>query len=33
VDDIREIIAALRAHFPAIQGPKHDDICYATQNR
>ncbi|HTL15405.1 MAG TPA: 4-hydroxy-3-methylbut-2-enyl diphosphate reductase [Thermomonas sp.] len=33
VDDTREIIAALKARFPAIQGPKNDDICYATQNR
>lgn len=33
VDDTRSIIAALRARFPLIQGPKHDDICYATQNR
>lgn len=33
VDDTREIIAALRQRFPAIQGPKNDDICYATQNR
>ncbi|WP_146910188.1 4-hydroxy-3-methylbut-2-enyl diphosphate reductase [Arenimonas daejeonensis] len=33
VDDTREIIAALQDRFPAIQGPKHDDICYATQNR
>ena len=33
VDDTLEIIAALQARFPAIQGPKHDDICYATQNR
>jgi 4-hydroxy-3-methylbut-2-enyl diphosphate reductase len=33
VDDTREIIAALRARFPSVQGPKHDDICYATQNR
>ena len=33
VDDTREIIAALQARFPAIQGPTHDDICYATQNR
>ena len=33
VDDTRDIIAALRAKFPNIQGPKHDDICYATQNR
>src|SRR5690606_32517370 len=28
-----EIIDALRARFPDIQGPKNDDICYATQNR
>ncbi|WP_147651446.1 4-hydroxy-3-methylbut-2-enyl diphosphate reductase [Vulcaniibacterium gelatinicum] len=33
VDDTREIIAALRHKYPAIQGPKNDDICYATQNR
>jgi len=33
VDDTRQIIAALKARFPAIQGPKNDDICYATQNR
>ncbi len=33
VDDTRSIIEALRARFPAIQGPKNDDICYATQNR
>ena len=33
VDDTRDIIAALKAKFPAIQGPRHDDICYATQNR
>jgi 4-hydroxy-3-methylbut-2-enyl diphosphate reductase len=33
VDETREVIAALRARFPAIQGPRHDDICYATQNR
>ncbi len=33
VDDTRDIIAALRVKFPAIQGPKNDDICYATQNR
>ncbi|HEX5662177.1 MULTISPECIES: 4-hydroxy-3-methylbut-2-enyl diphosphate reductase [unclassified Lysobacter] len=33
VDDTREIIAALKARFPAIQGPRNDDICYATQNR
>jgi 4-hydroxy-3-methylbut-2-en-1-yl diphosphate reductase len=33
VDETREIIAALRARFPAIEGPRRDDICYATQNR
>jgi 4-hydroxy-3-methylbut-2-enyl diphosphate reductase len=33
VDDTRDIIAALKAKYPAIQGPRHDDICYATQNR
>jgi 4-hydroxy-3-methylbut-2-en-1-yl diphosphate reductase len=33
VDDTRAVIAALRERFPAIEGPKHDDICYATQNR
>jgi 4-hydroxy-3-methylbut-2-enyl diphosphate reductase len=33
VDDTRGIIEALRARFPLIQGPRNDDICYATQNR
>jgi 4-hydroxy-3-methylbut-2-enyl diphosphate reductase len=33
VDETREIVEALRRRFPAIQGPKKDDICYATQNR
>jgi 4-hydroxy-3-methylbut-2-enyl diphosphate reductase len=33
VDDTRDIIASLKAKFPAIQGPTNDDICYATQNR
>jgi len=33
VDDTREIIAALKDKFPAIHGPRKDDICYATQNR
>ena len=33
VDDAQVIVAALRARFPAIHGPKKDDICYATQNR
>ncbi|AUH49965.1 4-hydroxy-3-methylbut-2-enyl diphosphate reductase [Chromobacterium sp. ATCC 53434] len=33
VDETRDIIAALKARFPAIHSPKKDDICYATQNR
>ncbi len=33
MDDTASIIAALRARFPNIHGPKKDDICYATQNR
>jgi 4-hydroxy-3-methylbut-2-enyl diphosphate reductase len=33
VDDARAIVAALKARFPQIHGPKKDDICYATQNR
>jgi 4-hydroxy-3-methylbut-2-enyl diphosphate reductase len=33
VDDAGAIVAALHARFPAIVGPKKDDICYATQNR
>jgi len=33
VDDAAEIVAALKQRFPAIVGPKKDDICYATQNR
>jgi 4-hydroxy-3-methylbut-2-en-1-yl diphosphate reductase len=33
VDDATIVIDALRQRFPAIQGPKKDDICYATQNR
>jgi 4-hydroxy-3-methylbut-2-enyl diphosphate reductase len=33
VDDAAAIIAALKARFPRISGPKKDDICYATQNR
>ena len=33
VDDTTEIVAALRRRFPAIQGPKTEDICYATTNR
>ncbi len=33
VDDATAVIDALRRHFPEVQGPKKDDICYATQNR
>jgi 4-hydroxy-3-methylbut-2-enyl diphosphate reductase len=33
MDDTARIIDALRERFPAIQGPRKDDICYATQNR
>ncbi len=33
MDDTAEVIAALRGRFPTIQGPRKDDICYATQNR
>ena len=33
MDDTAEIISLLRDKFPAIKGPKKDDICYATQNR
>ncbi len=33
IDDTQAIVAALRARFPAIIGPRKDDICYATQNR
>ncbi|MDD2915604.1 MAG: 4-hydroxy-3-methylbut-2-enyl diphosphate reductase [Gallionella sp.] len=33
VDDASSIVAALKARFPNIIGPKKDDICYATQNR
>ena len=33
VDDTAEIVSALRARFPAIAGPKAEDICYATSNR
>jgi 4-hydroxy-3-methylbut-2-enyl diphosphate reductase len=33
VDDAAAIVEALKARFPAITGPKKDDICYATQNR
>lgn len=33
MDDTAKVIDALRARFPKIQGPRKDDICYATQNR
>jgi 4-hydroxy-3-methylbut-2-enyl diphosphate reductase len=33
VDDASALVSALRERFPAIVGPKKDDICYATQNR
>ena len=33
VDDTADVITALRQRFPDIDGPRKDDICYATQNR
>lgn len=33
VDDTAEIVRALQVRFPGIQGPRGDDICYATSNR
>jgi 4-hydroxy-3-methylbut-2-enyl diphosphate reductase len=33
VDDAATVVAALRARFPGVMGPKKDDICYATQKR
>ncbi|WP_026377017.1 4-hydroxy-3-methylbut-2-enyl diphosphate reductase [Aestuariibacter salexigens] len=33
VDDTADVIDALREKFPLIEGPRKDDICYATQNR
>lgn len=33
LDETRAIVEVLRARFPLIQGPRKDDICYATQNR
>lgn len=33
IDDTAKVIEALRHKFPQIQGPRKDDICYATQNR
>lgn len=33
VDETKNVIASLKQKYPSIQGPKKDDICYATQNR
>ncbi|MBV1911266.1 MAG: 4-hydroxy-3-methylbut-2-enyl diphosphate reductase [Kangiellaceae bacterium] len=33
IDDTQRLIGLLKEKFPSIQGPKKDDICYATQNR
>ncbi|MBM3595814.1 MAG: 4-hydroxy-3-methylbut-2-enyl diphosphate reductase, partial [Alphaproteobacteria bacterium] len=33
VDDTAEIIAAIKARYPQVHGPKSEDICYATSNR
>ena len=33
VDDTAEIVTALKARFPELASPRHEDICYATQNR
>jgi 4-hydroxy-3-methylbut-2-enyl diphosphate reductase len=33
IEDTKAVIDALREKFPAVLGPRHDDICYATQNR
>jgi 4-hydroxy-3-methylbut-2-en-1-yl diphosphate reductase len=33
IEDAASIVAALKARFPHIAGPKHEDICYATTNR
>jgi 4-hydroxy-3-methylbut-2-enyl diphosphate reductase len=33
MDDTAAVIKALRSKFPNIEGPRKDDICYATQNR
>jgi 4-hydroxy-3-methylbut-2-en-1-yl diphosphate reductase len=33
VDDTAEIVAILRRRFPTVQGPRSEDICYATSNR
>ncbi len=33
LDAVRKVVTVLRQRFPALLGPHHDDICYATQNR
>ncbi len=33
VDDTAEIVSVLRSRFPLLEGPKREDICYATTNR
>ena len=33
LDDVAEIVQALKRRFPNLQAPPKDDICYATQNR
>ena len=33
IDDTKAIIEALKTKYPNVEGPKSDDICYATQNR
>lgn len=33
IDDTRDVVNALKARFPKVNGPELDDICYATQNR
>ncbi len=33
VDDTADILAAVKRRFPQVREPKHQDICYATQNR
>ncbi len=33
MDDTAEVIDALKARFPQVEGPRRMDICYATQNR
>ncbi|MEZ9196458.1 4-hydroxy-3-methylbut-2-enyl diphosphate reductase [Shewanella sp. 10N.286.54.B9] len=33
MDDTADVIASLQQKYPAIEGPRKDDICYATQNR